>query len=139
MEKIVGSGRVLFAICIIAPCADNLVCAYVKESHLPVLPWLPPHPVLAYVTGIFFMLRAVAIATGIQMRVAGILLAIFPACDEPWGPVALPGAFLSTIVCWPTPRYFVREWYTFANLHNQRRKPCPRGSDSDRKQESPPY
>jgi uncharacterized membrane protein YphA (DoxX/SURF4 family) len=77
MEKIVASGRILFAICIVALGAENLVCARFKEAVLPVLPWLPPYPVLAYITGIFLTGVGLAIAAGIRVRMAAILLAIF--------------------------------------------------------------
>lgn len=82
MEKFVTSGRILFAICIVALGAENLVCARVKEAALPVLPWLPPQPILAYITGILLIVAGLAIAAGIRVRLAAIVLAIFLlACE----------------------------------------------------------
>ncbi|MGB7434790.1 MAG: DoxX family protein [Candidatus Acidiferrum sp.] len=77
MEKILGSGRILFALCMAALGAENLVCAHVQEKVLPVFPWLPPHPVLVYLAGLFLIAAGLAIAVGFRVRLASILLAIF--------------------------------------------------------------
>lgn len=77
MEKIIARGRILFAIAITALGVENLVCAHVREVVLPVLPWLPPHAILGYATGIALIVPSLCIAAGIRPRSAAILLGIF--------------------------------------------------------------
>jgi uncharacterized membrane protein YphA (DoxX/SURF4 family) len=77
MEKIIAQGRILFAIAITALGVENLVCAHVREVVLPVLPWLPPHAILGYATGIALIVPSLCVAAGIKPRPAAILLGIF--------------------------------------------------------------
>lgn len=89
MEKIAATGRAFFAVCIMALGVENVVCAHVREDVLPVLPWLPPRPGLAYVTGLILIATGLAIAVGFQARAASIVLACYLlVCDVllqlPW-------------------------------------------------------
>jgi len=77
MEKLIAQGRLIFAVAITALGVENLICARAQEVTLPVLPWLPPHPILGYATGIALIAASLCIAAGIRARLSAILLGIF--------------------------------------------------------------
>ena len=77
MKGIIASGRILFGICIAALGAENLACAHADEKVVSVFPWLPPHPMLAYITGAFLFVVGLAIAARFHPRLASILLGAF--------------------------------------------------------------
>jgi uncharacterized membrane protein YphA (DoxX/SURF4 family) len=70
-------GRYVFAVAIAALGAENLVCAQGREAVMPVLPWAPSNPILAFVIGIVLVAAGVCIAANVRPRPAAILLAIF--------------------------------------------------------------
>ncbi len=82
METIVKQGRYLFAISIAAFGVENLVCARSRDPFLPVIPWVPSYPWLAYLTGILLIAASVCIAARIGARLAALLLGVlFLLCD----------------------------------------------------------
>lgn len=82
IEIIVKQGRCLFAAAIIAFGIENLVCARSPGPFLPVIPWVPNYPLLAYLTGIFLLAVGACIAAKIRGRSAALLLgAFFLLCD----------------------------------------------------------
>jgi hypothetical protein len=82
MDKIVAQGRIIFAIAVAAFGIENLICAHSTGKFLPVIPWVPSYPWLAYLTGIAFLVAAVCIAARFHLRLAAILLGlVFLACD----------------------------------------------------------
>jgi uncharacterized membrane protein len=82
LDSIVKQGRILFAIAILALGVEHLVCAHFGQAVVPVIPWVPGHPWLAYLTGIALIAAALSIAANKKARLAAILLAIFfLVCD----------------------------------------------------------
>jgi uncharacterized membrane protein YphA (DoxX/SURF4 family) len=82
MNRIVEQGRLVFAVAIAAFGIENLICAHTKDPFVPVIPWVPSDPWLAYPTGIALLLAAVCIAFRFKERLAAILLGVlFLACD----------------------------------------------------------
>jgi uncharacterized membrane protein YphA (DoxX/SURF4 family) len=77
MEKIIALGRPLFGLAVAALGIENLICARSGEVVLPVLPWLPPHPVLGYLVGIALLAAGLATTFNIKTRLAATLLGIF--------------------------------------------------------------
>jgi len=82
VDTIVKQGRLVFAIAILALGVEHLVCARFGQSVVPVIPWVPGHPWLAYLTGIALITAALCIAANKQARLAAILLGVlFLLCD----------------------------------------------------------
>lgn len=77
IDKIISTGRWVFAVAILDFGAQNIVVARSMKTPLPVIPWLPPHPALAYFTGIFFLLTGFALLVKFRPRPAALLLAVF--------------------------------------------------------------
>jgi uncharacterized membrane protein len=77
MEKIAAHGRVIFAIAIMAFGVENFACARFPGVVIPVIPWVPPHLVWAYATGIIFVVTSLCIALNIKPQCAAIFLGIF--------------------------------------------------------------
>jgi uncharacterized membrane protein YphA (DoxX/SURF4 family) len=77
MEKIAAQGRVIFAIAIMAFGVENFICARFTGASVPVIPWVPPNLVWAYVTGIIFVATGLCIAINFRPRWAAILLGMF--------------------------------------------------------------
>lgn len=78
-------GRLLFSLAIIGIGLETLICAHVSGSHkiVPVIPWLPAIPRLAYPVGVIFVfcgvgllfrrtLVASSITLGVLMSVCGV-------------------------------------------------------------------
>jgi uncharacterized membrane protein YphA (DoxX/SURF4 family) len=82
MDSIVKQGRLLFAIAIAAFGIENMICAHSTDAFLPVIPWVPSYPWLAYLTGIALLGAAACIAIRFRERVVAILLGfLFLVCD----------------------------------------------------------
>lgn len=77
MERLIALGRCLFAVAVIALGVENIVCAHSREVVIPALPWLPPNPALAFLTGIALMAAGLCIATNFNVRLAAVFLGIF--------------------------------------------------------------
>ena len=110
MEMIVKQGRYLFAVSIAAFGIENLVCARSSDPFLPVIPWVPSHWWLAYLTGIALLAASVCITANIRARVAAVLLGVlFLLCDLllqiprvaalPWDVGVRTGAFETLTMC----------------------------------------
>jgi len=110
MGPIVNQGRRLFGISILAFGILNLVCAHSADPFLPVIPWVPSYPLLAYLTGIALFAAGVCIVANIRLRLAATLLALlFLACvlllqisrvaASPWDVGVRTGAFETLAMC----------------------------------------
>jgi uncharacterized membrane protein YphA (DoxX/SURF4 family) len=77
MEKLWSSGRLVFAVAIVALGLENFVCAHTTEGVVPVLPWVPAHPLLAYLAGAFLLTTGLALVSNFKPRLAGALLGAF--------------------------------------------------------------
>jgi uncharacterized membrane protein YphA (DoxX/SURF4 family) len=94
-EKLILFGRLLFGISMILFGVQHHM--YAKFLATLVMAWLPAHLFWIYFTGASMVAAGMAIATGIQARLAGIMLGIM---------------FLVWVMLLHAPR-------VFANLHNQ--------------------
>jgi hypothetical protein len=82
LDTVVKQGRFLFAIAIMALGLEHLVCAHFGQAVVPLIPWVPGHPWLAYLTGTVLIAAALNIAANKKAQLAAILLAIFSlVCD----------------------------------------------------------
>jgi uncharacterized membrane protein len=77
MEKMIAQGRLLFAVAITAFGVEHFVCARSGGVALPVIPWVPANPALAYLVGIAFVAAGLSIAANIKARRTAILLGVF--------------------------------------------------------------
>jgi uncharacterized membrane protein YphA (DoxX/SURF4 family) len=77
LAKIILSGRLVFAIAIVALGAEHLVCARAGELRIPVIPWVPGNPFIAYLTGLALLAAGVCIAMNWRARLASLFLGIF--------------------------------------------------------------
>ena len=78
MEKLATPGRLLFALAIAAFGVEHLVCARFKGDALPVIPWVPANPVLAYLVGTGLVAAGLSIALlKFKPRLAALLLGVF--------------------------------------------------------------
>jgi uncharacterized membrane protein len=77
MEKIIAQGRCIFAFAIVAFGVQNIVCAQFKGRVIPVMPWMPAHPALAYLTGAILIAAGMCIAFNVRSRLVSILLGVY--------------------------------------------------------------
>src|SRR5580693_7911951 len=83
MEQILKQGRLIFAVAIFSLGVEHLIVARLSEptfsgeSVVPVIPWVPGHPFLAYLAGLGLIAAGICIAANIRARLASILLGIF--------------------------------------------------------------
>jgi uncharacterized membrane protein len=75
-DEIVKQGRLLFAVAITAFGAEHLICARFGQAVVPVIPWIPANPILAYLTGFALVSAGLSIAINRRARLAAILLGI---------------------------------------------------------------
>jgi len=84
METIFKQGKLLFALAVAAVGMENLICAHValpvfagSRDAIPVLPFVPAIPALAYLVG--FVLLAAGLSTALNRgaRLEALLLAFF--------------------------------------------------------------
>jgi uncharacterized membrane protein YphA (DoxX/SURF4 family) len=81
MDNILKQGRLLFAIAIVAFGVENIVWARFGEAMVPVMPWVPGNPFLAYLTGVALFAAGLSIAANLRARLAAILLGmLFLVC-----------------------------------------------------------
>jgi uncharacterized membrane protein YphA (DoxX/SURF4 family) len=74
MKSLITPGRFLFAIAIAAFGIQHLIFAITGAGLGP--PWAPVNHVLAFLVGVILIAGGVGVATSIQLRCAGILLAV---------------------------------------------------------------
>ncbi|HEY1204855.1 MAG: hypothetical protein ABSH46_15745 [Bryobacteraceae bacterium] len=66
---------------IIAFGAEHLICAHSREAVMPVIPFVPPYPVLAYLLGLVLIAAGLSIAANLRARLAATLFgALFVLC-----------------------------------------------------------
>ena len=82
LNRITDQGRIIFGVAIVALGGEHLVCAnmaaqpFPAQFHaivVPVIPWIPAHPWLAYLVGAALVAVGMSILAGVQAR-AGALL-----------------------------------------------------------------
>lgn len=85
MDKVIQPGRVLFGVAIAALGIEHLVLAWFRvfaaaifagETVMPVIPWVPAHAWLAYLTGGALLVAGLSLAANIKTRLTAILLGI---------------------------------------------------------------
>jgi hypothetical protein len=83
VERVIQQGRLVFAVAMLALGAENLACAVLglSESNvfagrtvLSVIPWVPAHAWLGYLTGLILVASALSIIAGIKPRMMSIVL-----------------------------------------------------------------
>jgi uncharacterized membrane protein len=67
-------GRLIFALAIIALGIENLIYAHFGQAVVPVLPWVPGKPVLAYLVGIALLVAGLGVLTKAGARLSAALL-----------------------------------------------------------------
>ena len=77
MDTILKQGRLVFAVAIVAFGVQHLICARFGQAHVPVIPWVPGNPVLAYITGLALIATGVSITANFKPRLAATLLGVF--------------------------------------------------------------
>jgi uncharacterized membrane protein len=80
MEKLTTPGRLIFAIAIAAFGVEAIVCARSGGDFLPVIPWLPAKPSVAYLSGSGLLAVALCLALNVRPRLAAILLGVLFLC-----------------------------------------------------------
>jgi uncharacterized membrane protein len=74
MEKVHTLGRLLFSVATIALGVEHFVCAHIPGTVVPVIPWVPASPALAYLTGAILVATGLGIAWGFKPRLAAVVL-----------------------------------------------------------------
>ena len=77
VENIFRLGRIVFAAAMVAIGVQHLVYAQGGVGSVPVIPWIPAVPVLAYFAGAFLIAAGLCVAAGFRLRVATTALAAF--------------------------------------------------------------
>jgi uncharacterized membrane protein len=86
MDRVLAQGRLIFVVAILALGIETVVCAQQKEAafaalpdalSLPLIPWLPPEPWLAYLAGLVLAACGVALAVDRGARRAASYVAAF--------------------------------------------------------------
>lgn len=83
MNRIARLGQWIFGATIAAVGVEHLACAqmavqpFPARFHaivIPVIPWVPAHPWLAYLTGVALILSGVSIVTNLRTRTGALLV-----------------------------------------------------------------
>src|SRR3954470_22946213 len=83
MNRVSGLGRGIFGAAIAALGAEHVICAYMAaqpfpaQFHaivIPVIPWIPAHPWLAYVTGAALLAAGLGILSNARARAGALLV-----------------------------------------------------------------
>src|SRR3954467_1814945 len=75
MQKVVGIGRVLYAVAILFFGIQYLLYAAGRTWPIPGPPWSPASPIIAAISGTALMVAGVSLFTLIEARLAAPLLA----------------------------------------------------------------
>jgi uncharacterized membrane protein YphA (DoxX/SURF4 family) len=75
-EKIIPSGRHFLSITITAFGVQSLTCERFRLAVVPVIPWLPGNPILAYLAGLLLVVAGLSIAAHVKPRQSAILLGV---------------------------------------------------------------
>jgi hypothetical protein len=91
LNRVTGQGQLIFGVAIAALGGEHLVCArmavqpFPARFHavvIPVIPWVPAYPWLAYVTGAALIVTGVSIPTNARARGGALLFgALFLGSD----------------------------------------------------------
>lgn len=86
-----GQGRLIFGVAIAALGAEHLACAQMATQPfparfhaivIPVIPWVPAHPWLAYLTGAVLLVAGVSILTNVRAHASALLVGgLLLGCD----------------------------------------------------------
>lgn len=92
VNRITSQGPRIFGAAIAAIGIEHLVCAqmasqpFPAQFHaivIPIIPWIPAHPWLAYLTGALLITAGASIAATVRARAGALLIGvIFLACDS---------------------------------------------------------
>src|ERR1700690_4161440 len=75
-------GRLIFALAIVCLGVEHFFFAHFTEPSVPIIPWVPAYPWLAYLTGSFLIAAGLTIVSGKKVRPAAILLGLlFLVCE----------------------------------------------------------
>src|SRR4051794_28519898 len=83
LNRISQQGRIIFGVAIAALGIEHLVCAnmatqpFPAQFHaivIPVIPWVPAHPWLAYLTGVALFLAGLCILMNVRIRASALLV-----------------------------------------------------------------
>ena len=83
LHRIPERGRMIFGVAIVALGVEHLVCAnmaarpFPAQFHaivIPVIPWIPAHPWLAYVTGAALLVAGLSILMNVHARAGALLV-----------------------------------------------------------------
>jgi len=77
MERLFAAGRIVFAVAITALGVEHFVCARLGEAVVPIIPWVPGRPALAYLAGSILVAAGLSIAASYRPRLASFLLGAF--------------------------------------------------------------
>jgi len=91
VDRIAAQGQRVFGVAIVLIGGEHLVCARMSEQPfparfhaivIPVIPWIPAHPWLAYLTGVVFVVAGLCILANVRARGAALVFgAILLGCD----------------------------------------------------------
>jgi uncharacterized membrane protein len=91
LNRVTGQGQLIFGVAIAALGGEHMACAqmavqpFPARFHavvIPVIPWVPAYPWLAYVTGAALIVTGVSILTNVRARGGALLFgALFLGCD----------------------------------------------------------
>jgi len=75
-----GAARVIFGVAVAVLGMENLIWSRTAEPAIPILPWVPPYPLAAWLMGLALVAPGLSIATQVRARTSalqlGILLAV---------------------------------------------------------------
>ena len=74
-----GAARVVFGVAVAALGVENLVWSKTTEAAIPILPWVPPYPLAAWLMGLALTALGLSIATRVRARVSAVQLGILLA------------------------------------------------------------
>jgi uncharacterized membrane protein len=71
--------RVVFGVAVAVLGVENLVWSKTTEAAIPILPWVPPYPLAAWLMGLALVALGLSVATRVRARVSAIQLGILLA------------------------------------------------------------
>jgi len=71
-----GPARVIFGVAVAVLGVENLVWSKTTEAVIPILPWVPPYPLAAWLMGLALAALGLSIATRVRARVSALQLGI---------------------------------------------------------------
>jgi len=74
-----GAGRVVFGAAVAVLGIENLIWSKTTEPSIPILPWVPPYPLAAWLMGLALVALGLSIASRVRARSSAIQLGILLA------------------------------------------------------------